>query len=233
MADINFHTYENRHALAEGLATGIAGILAGGIATRGHATLAVSGGSTPKLFFEVLSNADIDWSKVMIILVDERIVPPDHERSNAKLVATHLLQNKAAAAKFVPYSVDADTPEQCAQASERAFEVPGHRIDAVVLGMGTDGHTASFFPGGNRLFKALLLDTKENVIAMEAPGAGEPRLTLTLPYLLDARFVALHIEGDEKRAVYDQAMIDEETMQMPVRAVLHQKVSPISVFWAP
>lgn len=233
MSEIDFHTYDNREALAEGLATGIAAVLAGGIATRGHATLAVSGGSTPKLFFDVLSKADIDWSKVMIILVDERLVPADHDRSNAKLVATHLLQNKAAAANFVPYTVDAETPEACAEASEQAFQVPGHRIDAVVLGMGTDGHTASFFPDGNRLFKALLLDTKENVLAMEAPGAGEPRLTLTLPYLLDARFVAVHIEGDEKRAVYEKAMIDDETLKMPVRAVLHQKVTPVSVFWAP
>lgn len=233
MTDIDFHTYDDRRKLADGLAAGIAAVLAGGIATRGHATLAVSGGSTPKLFFDALSRADIDWSRVMVLLVDERLVPADHERSNAKLVTANLLQNKAAAAQFVPYVVDAETPEDCAAASELAFQVPGHRIDAVILGMGIDGHTASFFPQGNRLYKALLLDTKENVLAMEAPGADEPRLTLTLPYLLDARFLALHIEGAEKRAVYNKAMVDEETLMMPVRAVLHQKVTPLNVFWAP
>ncbi len=227
------HDYPDRETLAEGLATGIAGLLAGGIAIRGHASLAVSGGSTPKLFFRHLAEAQIDWSAVTIILVDERIVPADHERSNARLVRENLLQGPAAAARFVPFVTDAATPEDCAQASGRLIDVPENRLDAAVLGMGTDGHTASFFPFGNRLLKALDLETRENVIAMEAPGAGEPRLTLTLPFLLDTRFLALHIEGDEKAAVLERAMAGRDPLEMPVRAVLQQAVLPLHVFWAP
>jgi 6-phosphogluconolactonase len=129
--------------------------------------------------------------------------------------------------------VDGETPDACAEASEAAMELGGKELDAAILGMGTDGHTASFFPGGNRLFGAISLETTANIVSMQAPGAGEPRLTMTLPFLLEARFLALHIEGAEKRAVFDQARKDEETLAMPVRAVLHQKVTPVEVFWAP
>lgn len=233
MADIEFHEYETREQLAEALSTGVAGVLGGGIATRGSANLAVSGGSTPKLFFEHLSHADIDWSGIKVRLVDERVVPLDHDWSNARLARELLLKDKAAAADLVPYVVDLETPEACAEATEPFMKIADGRLDAVILGMGTDGHTASFFPKGNRLLSALDLETQRNVISMEAPGAAEPRLTMTLPFILDARFIALHIEGDEKRRVYDEAMAATDPLPMPVRAVLQQNVTPIHVFWAP
>ncbi|MEO0545037.1 MAG: 6-phosphogluconolactonase [Pseudomonadota bacterium] len=233
MSDIEFHTYDTREQLAEALAIGVAGVLGGGMATRGLANLAVSGGNTPKLFFDHLSKAEIDWSGVKVRLVDERIVPLDHERSNARLAKSHLMQNNAASAELVPYIVDAATPEECASLSEPLMIIADGRLDAVVLGMGTDGHTASFFPGGNRLLSAIDLEDERNVIAMEAPGAGEPRLTMTLPFILDARFIALHIEGDEKRRVYEEAIAGSDPLKTPVRAVLQQNVAPVHVFWAP
>ena len=233
MADIHRHDYADRGRLAEALAAGVAAKLAGGLVTRGHASLAVSGGSTPRRFFEALSQADLDWGSVMVLLVDERLVPPDHERANAGLVRRHLLQNRAAEARFVPYVVDAHTPAECARLSEAAFRQDGHRLDACVLGMGTDGHTASFFPGGDTLDAALDRDADRKVVPIYAEGAGEPRLTLTLAPILDARFVALHIEGEEKRGVLETALAGTDTTEMPVRAVLHQTVAPVHVFWAP
>ncbi|WP_306119235.1 MULTISPECIES: 6-phosphogluconolactonase [unclassified Roseitalea] len=233
MGDIRRHDYDTRDQLAEALAAGISGVLAGGIATRGHATLAVSGGSTPRRFFEALSRADLDWASVMVLLVDERLVPPDHERANAGLVRRHLLRNRAAEARFVPYVVDGHTPAECARLSQAAFEQDGHRLDACVLGMGTDGHTASFFPGGDTLGEALDPQAAQKVIALYAEAAGEPRLTLTLGPILDARFVALHIEGAEKRKVFEAALDGDDTNQMPVRAVLKQDIAPVHVFWAP
>ncbi|MEO1700949.1 MAG: 6-phosphogluconolactonase [Pseudomonadota bacterium] len=233
MSDIEFHTYETREQLAEALAIGVAGVLGGGMATRGSANLAVSGGSTPKLFFEQLSKAEIEWASVKVRLVDERIVPPDHERSNAGLANRYLLQARATDAELIPYVVDGQTPEECAEKSEPLMAIEDGRLDAVILGMGTDGHTASFFPQGSRLLSAIDLDDDRNVIAMEAPGAGEPRLTMTLPFILDARFIALHIEGEEKRRVYEQALAGTDLLEMPVRAVLQQNVAPVHVFWAP
>jgi len=227
MAELKHHTYETRDALAEGLASGIAAVLAGGIATRGRAWLAVSGGSTPKLVFRHLSACNIDWEKVTIILVDERIVPQDDQRSNARLVREHLLQGRASNAYFIPWITDLETREENAEASAPLLTVGDGCLDAVILGMGLDGHTASFFPGGDRLLSALDLEDRRNTIPIRAPNVPEDRLTLTLPYILDSRFLAIHIEGDEKRAVLDEAQSGT------VRAVLRQSVAEVNLFWAP
>ncbi len=224
------HDYPDRIKLAEGLAAGVAAVLAGGIATRGNALLAVSGGSTPALFFEHLSNVDIDWRAVTVTLVDERCVPADSDRSNAGLVARTLLRNHASQARFLPLFVAnaADALESARKSMALAPEP-----DAVVLGMGGDGHTASFFPGGDRLAEALDTNSPHRVESMRAPGAGEPRLTLTLHYLMTARFLALHIEGDEKRTVLDRALADGPVEELPVRAVLRGAANRLNVFWAP
>lgn len=228
------HDYDTREALAEALAAGIAAVLAGGLATQGSATLAVSGGSTPKLLFRHLSQADIDWAKVTVVLVDERWVPETSERSNARLVRENLLRAHAAAAHLEPFYIEGlDALEAVAELSQRFGSMP-RPFDAVILGMGTDGHTASFFPGGNRLKAAIDPNGSDAVLAMEAPGAGEPRVTLTLPRLADARFLALHIEGEDKREVLQQALADGPVEDMPVRAVLRApREEPLQVFWAP
>ena len=101
---------------------------------------------------------------------------------------------------------------------------------AVILGMGNDGHTASFFPGGDTLSEAL---TSEGpTLAIRAPGAGEPRITFTLPRLLETDGLYLHIEGDEKAAVLDKALGDGPVEDMPIRAVLRSD-APLAIYWSP
>ncbi len=232
-ADPAGHSYKNREQLAEALAAGVAAMLAGGIATRGSARLAVSGGSTPALFFEHLSNADLDWEKVTVTLVDERFVGEDHARSNAGLVRRTLLKNRAASARFLPLvDGEASDLEECESAADHAIAMLG-RLDAAVLGMGNDGHTASFFPGGDRLAEALDRDSRHHVVTMHAAGAGEPRLTLTLRYLLESHFLALHIEGAEKFATLQTARLPGAEAEMPVRAVLGSAGDRLHIFWAP
>lgn len=212
-------SFDSREALAHGLAQDVATALTRAIAAKGHAVLAVSGGTTPRLFFAALSHIAIAWDKVTITLVDERQVPESSERSNARLVREHLIQNRAAAARFVPL---VDNP---GAASLPAFDV-------VVLGMGNDGHTASFFPGGDTLSDAIDAATHKRLIAIAAPGAGEPRLTFTLPVLLAARLIALHIEGAEKRHVLAKALAEGAMEDMPVRAVLRSP-APVTLYWCP
>ncbi|MEZ5799956.1 MAG: 6-phosphogluconolactonase [Nitratireductor sp.] len=227
------HEYENRDQLADALASGVAAVLAGAIAMRGEARLAVSGGSTPMRFFRKLSQAAIDWEKVTITLVDERFVDPDHERSNLRLVREALLQDKAAKAKLVPLADgSSDSVEKAAARADHAIAMLG-RLDAAILGMGNDGHTASFFPEGDRLEDALDPNCQHHVIAISAPGAGEPRLTLTLHYLLEAHFLALHIEGEEKLQTLDRARKDGSELAMPVRAVFRRAADRLQIFWAP
>ncbi|EAU41367.1 6-phosphogluconolactonase [Fulvimarina pelagi HTCC2506] len=234
MAEPVFHEYQTREALAEALAAGVAAVLAGAIATRGSATLAVSGGSTPKLFFKHLGRAEIEWKNVEITLVDERWVPETSDRSNHALVRRHLLNGVASAANLLPFYTGHETPEEALDDLKHRYCRVARPFDAVILGMGTDGHTASFFPGADNLDAVLHPDGHDEVAAVRAPGAGEPRITLTLPMLVDARLLALHIEGEEKRAIYGEAIEGDDVEAMPVRAVLKaRRTEPLNVFWAP
>jgi 6-phosphogluconolactonase len=106
----------------------------------------------------------------------------------------------------------------------------GPTLDAVVLGMGTDGHTASFFPDAANLDALLDTEQPRRVVAAHAPSAGEPRLTLTLPVLTGARFLALHIEGQEKKAVLEAALAPDG--DKPVSAIFRHATRSVPVYWA-
>lgn len=228
-----FHAFETGDALASAMAGLVAQALETGIAERGRASLVVSGGSTPGRFFDALSTRQLDWDKVDVTLVDERFVPRDNPRSNHALVAERLLQNAAAAAHFLPlYHAAANADDAAAIASGKAGALASP-FDVVVLGMGGDGHTASFFPGGNHLATALDLRTEAPILTMEAEGAGEPRLTFSFRKLQDARLLILHIEGQSKRDVLARAEAGTDETEMPIRAVLNRAATSPEIYWAP
>jgi 6-phosphogluconolactonase len=230
---IERQSFPTRDELAKALADAISADIAAAIAADGRAVIAVSGGSTPAKFFMTLGKRkDIDWEKVIVTLVDERWVDETSDRSNAMLVNEKMLQGPAASARFLPLYSGGDAPDLMAIARTNGLlaALP-HEFAAVILGMGNDGHTASFFPGGDTLEEALA--NPGPALAIRAPGAGEPRVTLTLPRLLQTRSLYLHIEGAEKASVLDKALGEGEIAEMPVRAVLRQAAKPITVFWAP
>jgi 6-phosphogluconolactonase len=229
-AQQELHAFEDGQALANALSSSIADQLRAAIAARGEALIAVSGGSTPKRLFEALSNELLDWSRVTVTLVDERWVPDTDERSNARMVEALLLQHKAADAEFVPLYVEAATPEAGIGEVRTRIGALKQPFDVVVLGMGPDGHTASFFPGGDRLSEALDASNTAQVLPMRAPGAGEPRITFTLHELLKARTLYLHIQGDDKRIVLDQA--GQPGSALPIASVLH-KAKQLDIYWCP
>ena len=225
-------TFGDKDELALALADAVAGNLTAGIAARGEAALAVSGGSTPARFFQALSRrVDVEWSKVTVTLVDERWVDEGSDRSNARLVKANLLQGPAASASFVPLYQDGSEPDAAGIAKANAAIAAIPVLDVAILGMGNDGHTASFFPGGDTLDAALTAEGP--ALSIRAPGAGEPRITLTLRRLLAAEVVYLHIEGNEKAEVLDKALGQGDVAEMPVRAVLRQDERPVTVFWCP
>ncbi|WP_267225488.1 6-phosphogluconolactonase [Dyella silvae] len=232
--NVTTHSFSDCQALAAALAERVAERLRESIDQRNTALLAVSGGSTPRHFFERLSRQMLDWSKVQVTLVDERWVPESHERSNAGMVKALLLKHAATTAQFVPLYADAPTPEAGLAVVRARMATLPLPFDAVVLGMGNDGHTASFFPGGDRLPEALDLTNAARVLPMRAEGAGEPRITFTLPALLDTRALFLHIEGEAKRQLLADARLGlGEAAGFPVRAVLTQSRVPVAVYWCP
>lgn len=232
--NVTNHSFTDCHAQAVALAERVAERLRLGIAERGQAVLAVSGGSTPKDFFGCLSRQELDWARVQVTLVDERWVPETDPRSNARLVKSLLLQHAAAAAGFVPLYTGDATPEKGQATANGLINALPLPFDAVILGMGEDGHTASFFPGGDHLAEALDLDGVNRVLPMRAPGADEPRITLALPTLLETGALYLLVTGDKKRELLADARLGlGAARDYPVRAVLTQQRVAVSVYWCP
>jgi 6-phosphogluconolactonase len=234
---IDLQKFSDRGTMVNSLADKLAARLQQAVAARGAASLIVSGGSTPKALFEVLAVRELPWQHVTISLADERWVDPASPDSNEYLVRTSLLAGKAAAARFVPLKARRGSPRQSESACEKALKKIPSPFDVVLLGMGDDGHTASLFPQAEGLNAALDMNSGRHCKAVtpkDLPAhAPYPRMTLTLPRLLDSRWIALLITGESKLGVYRQALAVHDVAAMPVGAVLRQQRTPVSVFWAP
>jgi 6-phosphogluconolactonase len=219
--------------LSRALADQFAASLKTAIAARGLASLVVSGGKSPIKLFEMLRIQELDWSRVCIALADERWVDPSDSASNEKLVRDVLLQGSAAAARFLGLKNGAPTPDMGAVSAWETFARVPRPFDAVVLGMGDDGHTASLFPGSPNLLSALNPAAVPGCVGMRAPVAPQPRLSLNLSALLDARRIVILITGDAKWRTYLAAGAEGAVQDMPVRAVLRQTRTPVEVMWSP
>jgi len=222
--------FDTEESLSVGVARTMAETIRDAVARRGRAAVALSGGMTPKAALKRLAQEALPWPQVTITLVDDRWVPPELPRSNHGMLNETLL-NVAKAARFVPlFTGDAD-PYVAASKAEANLSVVPRPFDLVLLGMGGDGHTASLFPGGDMLAQALDMESGRRVMAMTAPGAPEPRITLTLPAILESRRILLMFAGKDKKAAYDRALADGPVEEMPVRAVLRQRHVPLDVYY--
>ncbi len=230
--DIPRRDFADDEDLAPAFAEWTADKLRAAIAERGAATLGVSGGTTPARSFEALSGMPLDWTRVAITLADERRVANDSPRSNARLVREALLRNHAMVASFTPLA-DARLSEsqELVAASARVANLP-LPADLVVLGMGDNGHTASWFPGAPGLAEAMDPGARLLVVPIEAPDAPEPRLTLTGRVILRARAIALLIEGQDKLNTLAEAFEDGPAEAMPIRAVLRGASDRLTIFAA-
>ena len=217
--------FDDGAALASDLAVTVADHLATAISTRGIATIALSGGRTPAAFLAALFKQELEWARVQLTLVDDRCVPHASERSNVRLLEAARNDTPAAAATLIALT-DADTGAPCADT-----ELP-ETLDVLILGMGTDGHTASLFPAGDRLSDALAPGAPR-LLAMTAPGAPEPRVTFSLPAILAARTILLHTEGAAKHDTLRTALSAGPVEDMPIRAILRQVERPVTLFTQP
>jgi len=194
------------------------------IAANGQASLMVSGGSSPKPVYERLSRADVPWEHVTIGLVDERWVEPEQAGSNETFIRDNLLQNSAVQAKFIGMKTAHETPEQGIAALTESFEACPKPFDVCVMGMGLDGHTASWFPDSQGLEAALNEDNSEIFCAINAQGcpvaSDHPqRMSLTLSAVLAAGEIILFIPGEAKREVF-LAAANKTEFEAPVKTLL-------------
>ena len=204
-------------------------------------SLMVSGGSTPGPLYEALSLSDLNWSKITVALVDERWVDRGHSASNEDLIYRSLLINNASQATFVSMKTKAaKAAEGCAE-TEALYQALPKPFAVSILGMGSDGHTASLFPHADGLSAALNTNSDQLTAAIMAiqsdvTGPNTERLTLTLNGLLQSKRLIILVTGEEKLAVFRTAMSDlsdAAVNDMPIRALLRQNSVPIELYWAP
>ncbi len=222
---MNIQEYADRDMLAIDAANVLAGNLKSALLHHETVSLAVPGGTTPGPVFDVLCAADLDWDRVRILPTDERCVPGDHERSNERLIRGRLLTGRAAVAQYLPLYAAGHDPDEILPEIESLI-APVLPLSVLVLGMGSDMHTASLFPGMDGLMAAL--DSHAPVLAVARTDVQpEPRITLTAPVLDGALSKHLIIFGADKREALDKAMTlpPEEA---PIAAVL----SGMTVHWA-
>ena len=160
-----------------------------------NASIAVPGGTSPIKIFNELSKQKLDWSKVQITLVDDRLVDPDNDHSNQKLINDYLLKNEAKKSKFIPLNKNLNNDDN--------FKFP---LDVCLLGIGNDGHFASLFP--NMINNTNMLDPKSKSSIDEVKANGNPfvpRISMNLPLILSSNLIILLMKGKLKQEVLREA----------------------------
>ena len=226
------NNYSRNQDLVEELAGDISLKLQAAIVCRDRASLAVSGGSTPEALFDRLCRADIEWDKVSITLVDERWVGEDSPDSNAGLVKSKLHKEKAAYASFTGFKTEQPDPSMAVEQVHKKLQRLPLPLDVVVLGMGEDGHTASFFHGAQGTEEAMDPSTTRLCAAVQPTDAPHPRMTLTLPAILAARNLYLHVVGVKKHQVLNQAISEGAGGKLPIGQLLHHADSCMHIYFA-
>lgn len=226
-------TFADGASWADACAVRLTDALSAGLADSGRAVFAGSGGSTPAPIYRRMAQADLDWSRVAVTLIDERYVPETSDESNAALLKQTLLTGPAAAARFVPLFHPAVTVDRAAALAAHALAAEGGKFDAVLLGMGEDGHICSMFPDSPTLKTLLSPALPPTVLGVprgrDGAAPGLERLSINLPYLMGARRVVLALTGAAKRDVFEREASGDPAVQ-PIAAMIAARV-PLDVLW--
>nr|WP_314428474.1 6-phosphogluconolactonase [uncultured Brevundimonas sp.] len=233
MSSPAIETFPDAAAWAEACAARLGETLGAALLDQGRAVFAGAGGSTPSPIYADLARIELDWSSIIVTLVDERYVPETSPDSNAALIKRTLLTGSAAAARFLPLYAPSVTVDRAAAEASKALAADGARLDAVLLGMGEDGHICSIFPESPTL-KTLLTPNLKPAVYGVPPGRDgmappQERLSINLPYLISSRRVVLALTGAKKRAVFEREAAGDPRIH-PIAAMIAAKV-PLEVLW--
>ncbi|MBB3763153.1 6-phosphogluconolactonase [Sphingomicrobium lutaoense] len=233
MIEAEWWEYDDADEMADAVAGDIGFIVESAVDARSECLLAFPGGSTPAPIYAKLAEKKLPWKRVTIIPGDDRLVPVDDEMSNIRAIAKAMLPTGA---RVYPIAIEAEDYTMAGHAADARLKDLKWPPDLVWLGMGTDGHTASLFPGPDlenamdapkaRLAMGIMPDPMPE----EAPV---PRVSLTRAAILSARTIIITITGEEKKAVLEQAIADGQSSKLPIGRVLAEAEFPIDIHWAP
>lgn len=228
LATHNFNAFDDKTSLESELADAIAKQLDQSITDQGRASIAVSGGSTPKALFAQLCQKAIDWEKVDVTLVDERWVATDSDQSNEKMLHATLLSDRAAKANFIGMKSSCeDVNDGVIHYNQQLQESIKQPFDIVILGMGPDGHTASWFPDAPEIDDALDPNNASDTLATHPESQPMPRITLSFACVAKTKSIYLHITGSTKKQV-----LEASDAQLPIHRTLSQLSQAVDIYWA-
>jgi 6-phosphogluconolactonase len=233
MIEAEWWEYDSLDELADAVAGDVGFIVESAVDARGASLIALPGGTTGPAIFPKLAAQKLPWKKVTIIPTDDRLVPIEDERSNARAIAKAFLPSGARVIPIATNIPDYKLAGNSADARLQDFPWPA---DLVWLGMGRDGHTASIFAGPDLQDALDAPKARRAVGVMPDPmpdDAAVARVTLTRAAILSARTILITITGEEKRAVLEQAIADGQSSKLPVGRVLAEAEQPIDIHWAP
>jgi 6-phosphogluconolactonase len=232
MIEAEWWDYDDAAEMADAVAGDIGFIIESALDARGQALIALAGGKTPVAAYEKLAAAKINWKRVTIIPTDDRLVPPTDPLSNVAMLAKIFIPKGA---RVLPIASAASDPVLAGNAAEARLADLHWPPDLVMLGIGTDGHTASILPGPD-LEGALAAPKGRRAVGVtpdplpaEAPVA---RVTLTRGAILSARTLMFVLTGKDKRKVLEKAIKDGVKSTVPVGRVLADAEQPIDIHWS-
>ncbi|MES1972230.1 MAG: 6-phosphogluconolactonase [Pseudomonadota bacterium] len=232
--EIEWWEYDDAAEMAAAVAGDIAFVIESAIDARGACVIALAGGKTPLPIYEKLAATKLDWKRVTIIPTDERIVPLGDPLSNITAIGKAFLPKGA---RVIPIVSEAAKDYRAAgKAADARLGDLHWPLDLCLLGVGTDGHTASIFPGpdyeeaiaGPRERRAL--GVMPDPLPADAPVA---RITLSRAAIVSARALTLAVTGAEKRKVIEAAIKQGPSSAYPIGRVLADAELPVDIHWSP
>ena len=219
----------SRDVLEDRLVSEIVLKLRKGINDNGQASLGVSGGSTPVNLFKKLSKTEIQWNKIFIFPVDDRVLPDNHPDQNGTLIKQNLLINKAKHATFIPLIHFSDDSKINLLKAQTILDSIDRPFDVLILGMGTDGHTASLFPNSEGIKNGMDINNNELLVEIKPTLAPYTRISLTRSTIEQSKNIYLHIYGNEKKMVYDKAKSSDNHELYPISAFMN--MPNFNLYW--
>ncbi|MGL6044381.1 MAG: 6-phosphogluconolactonase [Sandaracinobacteroides sp.] len=230
MIDAEWWDYEDAGELAQAVAGDAQFVIESALDARGDAVVAFPGGSTPVASLELLKKAKLKWKDVTIVPTDDRLVPVQDKLSNVRMLAERFLPLGARVLPLTGGDLPVAEAGKAADARLQAIHWP---FDLVWLGMGTDGHTASIFPGPD-LDAALTAPHRAIGLTPDPmpPEAPVARVTLTKSAILSARAILISITGADKRKVLERALKDGAGSEYPIGRLLADASQAIDIHWS-
>ncbi|WP_420600449.1 6-phosphogluconolactonase [Neptuniibacter sp.] len=226
---VHIKVFDHAEQASDALSNELNTIIQNAVKIQGKATIALSGGSTPVPMFKALNQMPLPWNKMVIALVDDRWLPPTHPDSNEALVTQHLLGYHLENTNFIGFwEPDGDIQSAESKCNTSLASKLPDLLDAVVLGMGNDGHTASLFPQAPQLEYAL--NTASACCAISPITAPHERMTMSANRLLASSNRFLHLKGKDKLETLKNAVLGNDVKVMPIRLFLKH---PLTIYWSP